>query len=247
MPRLIVLLVGAFCLSCSSQVPVEPAPEKAALGEEVAINGELYRRVVGKATADQANDVIVIAIPVSTSGGTITIANEIQIAGKTYTANCSANDGPSASSDDVGNTMATATSLAAMPPTSEWTFWESRTYQLTPGDVDYFRVRLTQRADLAILSGPSDNSTDPAGTLMTSSGRILDRNDDSSSANDGLHFVLIAIDLSPGTYYVEVKGGTPSAAGPYDLTVATRRPQAGKPVASAAEEIELIRQLEARQ
>ena len=35
--------------------------------------------------------------------------------GKTYTANCSANDGPSTSSDDVGNTRATATDLTAMP------------------------------------------------------------------------------------------------------------------------------------
>ena len=51
MPRLIVILVGVVCLSCSSKVPVEPKAEKAALGEQVAINGDLYQRVMAKPTS----------------------------------------------------------------------------------------------------------------------------------------------------------------------------------------------------
>ena len=170
-----------------------------------------------------------ISIPVSTSGGHITIADEITIAGKTYRANCS--DG--GTSDDVGNTQATATALTAMPPESStnWTFFRSQPYQLTAGDVDYFRVRLTQRADLGIMSDAPDRSNpiDTKGKLMTNSGRILTQNDDSNQ--DPPHFVLVVGDAPPGTYYVEVKGATSWVEGEYELWTATRIPGAGKPVA----------------
>ena len=235
MPRLIVFAVGVLCLSCSSQAPVEPKAEKAALGEQVAINGDLYQRVMAKPTSNQANDVIVISIPVSTSGGNITIADEITIAGKTYTANCGSSSESTA--DDVGNTRATATDLTSMPPTSSenWTFFRSQPYQLTPGDVDYFRVRLTERAHLGILSDSPDrsNSIDTYGTLMNRSGQILAQNDDSKQ--DPPHFVLVLADAPAGTYYVEVKGATSAVAGTYELWTATQIARAGKPVAQEDE------------
>ena len=126
-----------------------------------------------------------------------------------------------------------ATDLTAMPPESStnWTFFRSRPYQLTRGDVDYFRVRLTERAHLGIMSDTPDrnNPIDTYGTVMNSSGRVLARNDDSEQ--DPPHFVLVLSNASPGIYYVEVKGATSSVAGTYELWTATKKTGAGKPVA----------------
>ncbi|MDE2704254.1 MAG: pre-peptidase C-terminal domain-containing protein, partial [Gemmatimonadota bacterium] len=137
------------------------------------------------------------------------------------------------SSDDVGNTRQTATDLIAMPPESSerFTYFRSRSYQLDRGDVDYFRVRLNQRADLLIVSDTPNrsNKTDTYGTLMTSTGRVLMRNDDSTS--DPPHFFLGMTNLAAGTYYVEVKGALSSSAGEYELWTGTRIPGAGKAVA----------------
>ena len=223
------LALSVFVLSCSDQAPVEPPPEEAALGEEVAINGELYRRVVAKATADQANDVIVISIPVSTSGGNIIIANEITIAGKTYTADCSANDGPSTQSDDVGNTRSTATSVSLRYNASsanDPAVVATPNYQITAGDVDFFRVRPTKNVNLGVLSA---GQTRLYGRLLDSQGRLIVS--DIGTISDPNFFLFNGV-VAGRTYYVEVRGATSSTRGTYSLGFGTWNPTSGKPVAS---------------
>lgn len=240
MPRSIVVLVGLLCLSCSSPTPTAQSPEaaveEAAPWEMLSINGATYRRVAAKPTEAQADAVITISIPVTVSGGNIIIADEITIAGKTYTANCSATDGPS--DDDVGNSTATATDLLVMAPEhgDNFTWFRSKTYRLTPGDVDVFRLRVPEQCDLMVLSAPDDNTTDTYGTLRSSSGRLLARNDDSSVRPP--NFTLFLRGVSPGVMYLEVKGATSGASGPYELWTGTRVPGAGKPVASQEKELE---------
>ena len=238
MPRLVVLLAGAFCLSCSSPIPTaqnpEAAQEEVAPWETVSINGATYRRVAAKPTEAQETVLISILIPVEVSSdGTLTFSDIVMIGDRVYTADCATSSSSSTSSDDVGNTRATATNLTAMPAESstKWTFFKSKPYQLTRGDVDYFRVRLNQRADLGIMSDSPDrsNPVDTAGKLMDSSGRLLAQNNDATQ--DPPHFVMALAGTPAGTYYVEVKGGTSSAAGTYELWTATRIPKAGKPVA----------------
>ena len=230
MPRSIVALVGLLCLSCSSQSPVESKGEKAALGEAVAINGELYRRVMAKATAAQDDAVITISIPVSSSGGNITIADEITIAGRTYTANCGGGS-PSTTSDDVGNTRSAATNLTvryADSAADDPGYWSSSVYQLSRGDVDYFRLRVTRRVWLGVLS---HSTIDLKGKLMNDQGRVLVENDD-GPANEAGDFDFFVVTLvNPGTYYLEVKGARSSTNGPYSLGVGTWHESSGKPVA----------------
>lgn len=231
-----------LCGSCTSQAPVEPSPSEATLGEEVAINGERYRRVVAKPTTTQDDAVITISIPVSTSGGNIIIADEITIAGKTYTANCGGSS-ESGTPDDVGNTFSTATNLTVPVPTSqdEGAFWRSSLYRLTGGDVDVFRLRVTgsRTISLAVVSGPAESTTDTRGQLLSSSGRVLAENDDTEGF--GLNFFLWSR-VDPGTYYVKVQGASSRVAGTYDLVVGTWMVAAGKPVASR--ELELRQRLD---
>ena len=225
--------------ACDSQTPVDPQPEEATLGEKVAINGEMYRRVMAKPTTTQDDAVITISIPVSTSGGNILIADEVTIAGKTYTANCG---GSSSTPDDVGNTTSAATNLTVPVPTSaEGSFWRSSMYRLTAGDVDYFRLRVTgsRTIDMAVVSGPEGSTTDTHGQLLSSSGRVLAENDDAEGF--GLNFFVFSR-VSPGTYYLKVRGATSRSAGTYDLVVATWTVAAGKPVASR--ELELRQMLD---
>ena len=234
-----------LCGSCTSQAPVEPSPSEATLGEKVAINGEMYRRVVAKPTTTQDDAVITISIPVSTSGGNIIIADEITIAGKTYTANCGGSS--SSTPDDVGNTFSTATNLTVPVPTSpdNGSFWRSSMYRLTAGDVDVFRLRVTgsRTIDIAVVSGPAESTTDTRGQLLTSSGRMLAENDDTDGF--GLNFFLFGR-VAPGTYYVKVQGATSSTAGTYDLVVGTWTVAAGKPVVSASQRQDRMAQLRVR-
>ena len=108
-------------------------------------------------------------------------------------------------------------------------------YQLTAGDVDVFRLRVTgsRAIYLAVVSGPPESKTDPRGQLLSSSGRVLTENDDAE--NFGLNFFLHHR-VSPGTYYVKVQGATSRSSGTYDLVVGTWTVAAGKPVVSGREQ-----------
>ena len=239
MPRLIVVLVGLFCLSCSSSTPTaqnpEAAIEEAAPWETISVNGETYVRSMAKSTATQQDAVITISIPVTVSGGNLIYSDTVTIGDRTYTANCG--DLPSTSSDDVGNTLSTAHTLTVPTPTSvdKGAFWRSSMYQLTRGDVDVFRLRVTgsRTIDLAVMAGPPDSTTDTYGQLLNSSGLVLDENDDSSTSPP--HFIVFGR-VSPGTYYVKVRGARTSTVGSYSLLVGTWRVAAGKPVASGREQ-----------
>ena len=148
--------------------------------------------------------------------------------------------------DDVGNTIETAMELTVLPPTSrvaeEGAFSVSETYQLSGGDVDYFRLRIPVFCDLMVLSGPADNTTDTVGRLITRSGRVIDENDDNDLYPP--NFVLWATGISPGTVYVEVRGATVTTTGYYSLIIGTWLPASGKPVASQKLELERLLALE---
>ena len=233
MPRLIAFAAAAvLALSCSSQAPIEPPPsEAAALGEQIEINGEMYRRQAAKAATTKQNQtaLISILIPVETAAdGTLIISDTVVIGDRIYTADCAGAPSPATQADDVGNTRDTATDLTVPVPTSssEGSFWHSPTYHLGPGDVDYFRLRVTVRSDVAIVSGPDGNTLDTYGTLMTSSGRVIHQNDNGEGFEP--NFFVWAIGASPGVMYLEVRGATPTTTGSYGLLVGTWLSGAGK-------------------
>ena len=229
-------LSALFVLSCSQESPSPTAPPAAASAEEVGpwqtveINGALYRRVAAKPTETSQVDLL-ITIPISyetTADGSIRLSDTVQIAGRTYTADCGAG-GQSGGGDDVGNTRATATRLTVPEPTSttEFDFWFSPEYEITRGDEDYFRLYAPRRMWLGI---GSRGSTDVKGVLYDQNGLVIDEDDDSG---DGLNFLVLGLG-SPGTYYLRVTGARTSTSGSYSLAVGTSLPDgAGKPVAQA--------------
>ena len=239
MARLAFFAVLLFVLSCSEQTPTaqDLQAEAQALGDVVLINGAEYRLAAAKPTATQKDYSLTITIPLSTAeDGTLYLSETITIGDVTYTSNCSTTQGQGV--DDVGNTRQEALPLTVPTPTAEGAFWGSPTYQLTAGDVDYFELRTTEQCDLAVMSGPADNTTDTRATLMTASGRVLDRNDD-SSLNPPNFFVMVQ-GGSPGRYYLEVRGATPTTTGSYNLTVGTWQLAAGKPVVAPPREEQLL-------
>ena len=234
MSRLIVLF-ALLVLSCSYDSPSPTAPAAAVSAEEagpwqtVSINGALYRRVAAKPTeAAQVDLLITIPIRITASeDGTVRFADTVQIAGRTYTADCSDTGGIEDGGDDVGNTRATATRLTVPSAgTTEYEFWFSPDFSLTPGDVDFFVLSVTERVWLGI---GSNGPTDVSGTLYDNNGIALDVQD--NNRDDGRNFLLFIL-AEPGTYYVKVTGATTSESGQYWLSVGTRYPDgAGKTVA----------------
>ena len=108
------LLCCLLVLSCSSDSPspTSSSAEEAGPWQTVSINGALYRRVAAKPTETSQADLL-ITIPIgyeTTADGSIRLSDTVQIAGRTYTADCGAG-GPSNVGDDVGDTQATATRL----------------------------------------------------------------------------------------------------------------------------------------
>lgn len=79
------------------------------------------------------------------------------------------------------------------------------------GDIDYFRVEVTQAGTLTV---ETTGSTDTVGQLRGTDGQWLSNDDDGSS---GLNFRLVW-QVSAGTYYVRVSGFE-NATGPYTLVV----------------------------
>ena len=239
MPRLIVVLVGVLCLSCSSQAPIEPTPEQAALGELVSINGEAYRRVAAKQGETQTDYRITITIPVSTQpDGSLVLSNTIEVGGRTYTANCSATDGPTnppttTQSDDVGNTNSTARSLPLLYPPSGSTEVKvsgpyGDFYIDSRDDVDVFRINVSSNIFLGIASW---GNTDVVGELYTSRGTLLERNDNGLEG-DNNNFWLFGY-VQAGIHYLKVRG-VGSAQGAYMIAFTSSYPSSGKPVVEAA-------------
>ena len=233
-------LSALFVLSCS-QEPSSPTAPPAAAEETgpwqtVEINGALYRRVAAKPTETSQADLL-ITIPIgyeTTTDGSIRLSDTVQIAGRTYTADCGAG-GQSGGGDDVGNTRATATQLTVPEPTStEFEFWFSPEYEITRGDEDYFRLYAPRRMWLGI---GSRGSTDVKGWLYDQNGLVIDEDD--NSRDDGRNFLVLGL-VDSGTYYLRVTGARTSTSGSYELSVgASLLDGAGKPVAQA--EVERIK------
>ena len=237
------LLCCLLVLSCSKESPSPTSPPANASAEEagpwqtVEINGALYRRVAAKPSETSQADLL-ITIPIgyeTTADGSIRLSDTVQIAGRTYTADCSADGGLSGGGDDVGNTPETATRLTVpQPGRGQYEFWFSPEYTITSGDEDYFSLYAPRQMWLGVLS---DGLTDVKGALYDQNGRLLHEDDNSSS--DGRNFIVLAL-VGSGTYYVRVTGARTSASGSYSLTVGAKLPDgAGKPVAQA--EVERIK------
>ena len=241
MSRLIVLF-ALLALSCSSDSPSPTSPPTDASAEEagpwqtVSINGALYRRVAAKPTETSQADLL-ITIPIgyeTTADGSIRLSDTVQIAGRTYTADCGTGGGQAGGGDDVGNTPATATSISVQYPPfgsdeTETVFSpasSSEFYELTRGDTDYFRLNVTRRVYLGV---GSRGATDVVGQLLDENGVVLD-SEDNNSLSDNNNFFLFFL-VEPGTYYVKVTGASSSTTGPYYLGISTSYPSAGKVVA----------------
>ncbi len=112
--------------------------------------------------------------------------------------------GGGGSADDHGDTFASA-SVVAVPSTTDGALEEG-------GDRDYFRVEITQGGT---YSAETTGSTDTYGTVFDGDGLELETDDNGGS---GANF-RIEEDLDPGTYYVEVRGFSPSTTGTYELVL----------------------------
>ena len=107
---------------------------------------------------------------------------------------------------DDGDTRAGAT---AVPAASSTVF-----AALDAGDVDYFRIQLTQASTLRTTS---EGRVDTVGTLLSAEGVALATDDDSGARRN----FLIERPLAAGTYFVKVEGFE-SATGSYALVVLPR-------------------------
>jgi hypothetical protein len=96
---------------------------------------------------------------------------------------------------------------------------------ISASDEDWYRIVLTQTADLRITTGPtfSGEIRDTVLTLLDSTGGPLVANED--TINSGLYAQIFAASLPAGTYYAAVSAG-PSAAssGGYLLDVNCQNP-----------------------
>ena len=256
MSRLIVFL-ALFVLSCSKESPSPTSPPANAFAEEagpwqtVSINGALYRRVAAKPTETAQADLL-ITIPIgyeTTADGSIRLSDTVQIAGRTYTADCGTGGGQSGGGDDVGNTRATSTSISVQYPPFGSSDIEtvfspasvSESHELTRGDTDYFRLNVTRRVYLGV---GSRGSTDVVGQLLDENGVVLD-SEDNNSLSDNNNFFLFFL-VEPGTYYVKVTGASSSTTGFYYLGISTSYPSAGKVVAEQSIAAEREQQMSGR-
>ena len=180
-------LSALFVLSCSQESPSPTAPPAAAAAEEagpwqtVEINGALYRRMAAKPTETSQADLL-ITIPIryeTTADGSIRLSDTVQIAGRTYTADCGhrrpiwwgrrcgkhAGDGHSADrpgADEHHRVMS---------------FWFSPEYDdHTRGTRTISVLRVPRRMWLGI---GSRGSTDVKGWLYNQDGIVIDEDDNS--------------------------------------------------------------------
>ena len=228
-------IFALFVLSCSQEPPVSSPSsafaEESGPWQTVSINGVTYRRVAAKPTeTSQADLLITIPISYTVEGGAVRFSDTVQIAGRTYTADCGTPSGQDDTADDVGNTRSSATSLSIVYPTisEEHGFSASPVYEMTRGDTDYFRIDVTQRVELAV---GSVGETDVVGQLFDENGILLDEQDN-NRLSDNNNFFLYVPRAEPGTYYVKVTGAGGTATGFYLLAVSTWPIGSGKAVVS---------------
>ena len=81
---------------------------------------------------------------------------------------------------------------------------------LSAGDEDYFVIEMTRAGTLVAFT---TGDTDTYGSILNSSGSVLTSNDE---AGPGSNF-RVAASVSPGTYYIRVKGYGSLTAGSYTL------------------------------
>ncbi len=125
--------------------------------------------------------------------------------------------GGNGNEDDHGNDRDAATTVV-IPSTTDG--------NLTHNDRDYFRIEIAQAGTLDLSS---TGSRDTYGTLFDGAGRTLSRNDDGGQE---YNFRIVTGWLQVGTYYLEVRGYSPSVTGDYSLSVAgSARSSAGLPEA----------------
>ena len=235
-------LSALLVLSCSQEPPVSSLSsafaEDSGPWQTVSINGATYRRVAAKPTeTSQADLLITIPISYTVEDGAVRFSDTVQIAGRTYTADCGADNQP-VGGDDIGDTQATAKSISVeYPPTgsTESQRTLSDEFYLTENDVDYFRLRISKTVYVAVATF---SELDTRGTLYNSSGTVLDFDDDGLSEDNptNRNFFLFAL-VDPGTYYVKVQGW-PGQTGPYSLAILTSYPDnaAGKVGAQSIEQ-----------
>ena len=110
--------------------------------------------------------------------------------------------------DDHGNIRPAATTVALGSATAG---------ELSAADLDYFRVTMNSSGVLLVYT---TGATDTYGTLFDGTGNELTDNDE---GGESANFRLVA-QVSPGTYYIRVRGYDPSETGRYTLRVEERVP-----------------------
>lgn len=139
--------------------------------------------------------------------------------------------------DDVSNTRTGAKQISiGYPPVGSGDYWSTAVgpFRLTINDVDYFKVVLTEPTDIAIACASWRDDfnfeMDTYGTLYNATGEAVAQNDDF----EDLDFVLVALGLPAGTYYLEVYADS-GAPGTYTLAVVidVATSGAGKPTVSS--------------
>ena len=118
--------------------------------------------------------------------------------------------GNGAVNDDHGGSFTTATALGGNR--------QAQGQLNFGGDEDYFSFTVPQDAQYTI---ESKGSTDTYGYLYRSSRSLLIQDDDSG---DGLNFRFVR-QLSPGTYYIRVRGYSTATLGNYTLEIRSSRPE----------------------
>lgn len=229
-------LSALFVLSCSQEPPVSSpssaAAEESGPWETVSINGATYRRVAAKPTeTSQADLLITIPISYTVEDGAVRFSDTVQIAGRTYTADCSSTGG---GNDDVGNDRSSATSLPVPDPYGDDTFYESPAYELTVGDQDYFRLVVEQSQNLSIASF---GDTDTYGELLDEAGNMLVEDDNGFTSNENpKNFFLYGRQVIPGTYYLVVRGAN-GATGFYTVGLLSSAPSGKITIAAATQQM----------
>lgn len=246
------LLVIITPLMLSACAPEQSTPtahsafdEEAGPWQTVEINGVLYRRAAAKPTETAQGDLL-ITIPIqweSTSDGSIRLADTVQIAGRTYTADCNQtadDDGNSDEtvdetvtvevSDDVGNTIDTAAdwtlNMPAEGTAGRGSYVDTVSEELyleEVGDEDFFRIQIPRRVEFSIQSV---SHLDTQAWLYDQSGLEIDYNDDNENHPGELNFVIFGF-LEPGTYYLRVAGHSNTTGLYYLYAVVGNAPDKG--------------------
>jgi hypothetical protein len=100
---------------------------------------------------------------------------------------------PPAVTDDHGDTLANATLIELVGPGTT-----SLTAEITPSDVDVFRIDVATAGTVWVLTS---DGTDLSGTLLDASGTALHSDDPPGDSG-----VVLGISVQPGTFYARLDG-----------------------------------------